>query len=141
MIKPAIGRGWLIPLFFLIVVPLDVTLSSSSMLSAQKGEAILPGATLVAGPKGTVSAMPKFYGLNPCETKKFNAVVKDANGNTVKNLKVQWRSTNPAVATVDNKGLVVAISPGATFIKPIVSKADSQAASVFVRDKGVKREC
>lgn len=141
MKKPAIGRGWLIPLFFLIVLPLDVTLSSSSMLSAQKGEAILPGVILVAGTKVTVSAMPKFYGLNPCETKKFSAAVKDANGNTVKNVKVRWRSTDPTVATVDNEGLVMAISPGATFIKPIVPKAESQAASVFVRDKGVKREC
>ena len=141
MKKTAIGRGWLIPLFFLMVLPLDVTLSFSSMLSVQKREAILPGATLVAGSKGTVSAMPKFYGLNPCETKKFSAAVKDANGDTVKNPKVRWQSTDPTVATVDSEGLVMAISPGATFIKPIVSKAISQAASVFVRDKGVKRDC
>ena len=111
------------------------------MLSAQKGEAILPGATLVAGPPATVSASPEFYGLNLCETKKFRAAVKDANGDAVRNVQVRWRSTDPTVATVDKSGVVRAISPGATFIKPIVPKAKSQAASVFVRDKGVKREC
>ena len=141
MKKRVIRRGGLISLFVFMIIPLNVTLSSSSMVTVPQGEPILPGLTLVAESRGTVKASPKFYGLNPCETKKFRAAVKDANGNSVKNPKVRWQSTDPTVATVDSEGLVLAVSPGATFIKPIVSKADSTAASVFVRDKGVKRDC
>jgi hypothetical protein len=103
-----------------------------------------PGIVLVAdaaSPTVTISVSPKFYALNPCEKRQFTATVMDADGQEIKDAKVTWQSTTPEIAKIDEKGLAVAIKPGATSIKPIFSNGKGEPASLFVRDKGVARDC
>jgi hypothetical protein len=103
-----------------------------------------PGIILVADTSSrtaTISVTPKFYALNPCEKRQFTATVMDADGQEVKDAKVTWQSTNPEIAKIDEKGIAVAIKPGTTAIKPIFSNGKGEPASLFVRDKGVARNC
>jgi hypothetical protein len=62
------------------------------------------------------------YGL-PGDTFSLTAVCKDAAG-AVLSRPVQWATTNPAVATVDNSGLVHLIYPGQVTIVARVQRAD-----------------
>lgn len=89
----------------------------------------------------TVTVSPKFYALNPCEKRQFTATVFDKNGQEIKDAKISWESSNPKVATIDSKGVATAIKPGTAIIRPKYGKFKTEPASLFVRDKGVSREC
>jgi hypothetical protein len=82
-----------------------------------------------------IEASPRVYALNPCETKQFNAVV---NG---KEAEVSWESSDPKVATIDEEGVVMGVSPGYAFIRAIKGNKKSNSISLFVRDKNITREC
>jgi hypothetical protein len=103
-----------------------------------------PGIISVADAAGstvTIAVNPKFYALNPCEKRQFSATVTDADGQEIKDAKVIWQSTSPEIAKIDEKGVAVALKPGSTTIKPIVSNGKGDPASLFVRDKGVAPNC
>ncbi|HET6465750.1 MAG TPA: Ig-like domain-containing protein [Nitrospiria bacterium] len=89
----------------------------------------------------TVTVNPKFYALDPCEKRQFPGTVVGTNGQEIKDAKIFWESSNPDVARVDQQGVVVAIRPGATMIKPSFGNIKAEPASLFVRDKGVPLEC
>jgi len=123
---------WSLPISFPSVDPLVLIGKSST------------GNILVAdssNSSATVTVNPKFYALNPCEKRQFTATVVGTNGQEIKNAKISWESSNPKVAKVDQRGVVVAIKPGTTMIIPIFGKIKAKPASLFVRDKGVSREC
>lgn len=93
------------------------------------------------GPVTAINASPKVYSLNVCEKRQFSASASDAEGMGVKDAKIVWKSTNPEVATVDNEGVVMGVSPGYTFLWAISGKVKSNPISLFIRDKGVDRGC
>lgn len=66
---------------------------------------------------GTVSGLPG-------STLQLTAVCKDQNGQVLTGKTVSWASLNPAVATVDNSGLVLLVYPGQTAIVARVDRAD-----------------
>jgi len=123
---------WSLPISFPSVVPSVLTGKSST-------EIILAADT--SNSSTTVTVNPKFYALNPCEKRQFTATVVDTNGQEVKDAKISWESSHPEVAKVDQRGVVVAIKPGTTMIQPIFGSIKAEPASLFVRDKGVSREC
>ena len=86
-----------------------------------------------------IKISPKAHSLNPCETKKFIARVKNKSGKNIKGARVKWESVNPKIAKVDKNGLVEGVNPGFTFIRAVNGSIRSNVASVFVRDKGVRR--
>jgi hypothetical protein len=51
--------------------------------------------------------------------KQFAASAADSNGNTIPGTTFTWTSTSPGVATVDNTGLVTAVSDGSTAIQAV----------------------
>lgn len=130
---------WVLAL--LIVGLWSLPISFSSALPFIKSKGSISNTRLVSNPGESVTVNPKFYALNPCEKRQFTATVKDANGEEVKDAKVTWQSTNPAVAKIDEQGIAVAVSPGSTLIKPIMGNVKGEPASLFVRDKGVHRDC
>jgi len=66
-------------------------------------------------------------------TRQFTAVAKDANGNPV-TVTLIWRSTNPAVATVDSAtGIVTALTNGSTIIRADAGGVIGQAQLAVVQ--------
>ena len=76
-----------------------------------------------SAPRAPLSVSPAAIQLTVGETARI--VASDARA------ALAWRSTAPSVATVDMRGLVTAITPGAAFVWAIRG-ADSVAASVQV---------
>lgn len=107
--------------------------------------------TLVLAPKAfsadsidlveTIVVQPSFYSINPCETHKFNAEIRDAKGQPVEDVDLYWASTNPEVALITPEGIAIALQPGYTEIIPVIGRIKGEPASLFVRDQGVPREC
>ncbi|HUL36163.1 MAG TPA: Ig-like domain-containing protein [Thermodesulfobacteriota bacterium] len=133
-----------ITLALLMTIPWSLPISFPSVIpQVLKGEPS-HGVIFVADSSNsstTITVNPKFYALNPCEKRQFTATVVGTNGQEIKNAKISWKSSNPEVAKVDQQGVAVAIKPGATMIQPIFGNIKAEPASLFVRDKGVPKDC
>ena len=90
---------------------------------------------------GSIEIYPKAYSLNPCETRKYSVTVKDTAGEEIKDISIKWQSTNAEAARVNDQGVATGLSAGYTFIRAIAGGVKSNAASLFIRDKGVPRRC
>jgi hypothetical protein len=122
-------------------LPISIPFSGVSSIENEPGGPGNISLAVAAGTTVTIAINPKFYALNPCEKRQFSATVTDADGQEIKDAKVTWQSSSPEVAKIDEKGVAVALKPGATMIKPIVSNGKGDPASLFVRDKGVAPNC
>ena len=90
-------------------------------------------ATVVVMPPGVASVRvsPSIAGIAVGGTVHLQAEPLDANGNTLQGRTVTWSSSNNAVATVDNTGLVTGVSPGADTITA-TSEGQSGTAGIAV---------
>ena len=145
-IKMKTNRRSSVILAILMAIPwsLPISFVSSSGVPSIQSNQFSPGIIVVADASSrnvTIAVSPLFYALNPCEKRQFTATVMNENGQEIKEAKVTWQSTSPEIATIDEKGIVVAIKPGSTFIKPIFKKSNGEPASIFVWDKGAAPSC
>ncbi|NGQ95600.1 hypothetical protein G3578_10585 [Brevibacillus sp. SYP-B805] len=62
----------------------------------------------------------------------LQAILYDKNGNIITDKPVQWKSSNPKVAVVDEHGLVTAVSKGTAKIYATVDKVKSKEITVKV---------
>ncbi len=64
------------------------------------------------GPVTDVRVNPREVTIAPGATQQFEAYAYDRTGNIQAGASLTWKSSNPAVATVDANGLVTAVAPG-----------------------------
>ncbi len=76
----------------------------------------------------TIQITPPSLTLQPGQTSRFTAVVKDQNGNIMTGQVVTWSSSNSAVVTVDSTGLVTAVVNGSGSIIAIVGSVQGTAS-------------
>lgn len=76
--------------------------------------AVLQGRTLTA-----FGLTPKTFSVAPGQTQQLRVQATFSDGSSVDGTSqaVQWRSTNPAVATVNSAGLVTGVAPGTAAIE------------------------
>jgi hypothetical protein len=83
-------------------------------------------------PVATVALTPVDDTLRVGETTQLTATTKDADGNTLSGRVVTWASSNTAVATVSNTGLVTGVTDGpATITATSETKTATTAIRVF----------
>ena len=100
---------------------------------------LLPGLFSACGDPGTEPPVPTTLTISPdsltfvalAATADLTATVHDQHGKVMTEVVVSWRSSGPAVATVDQTGLVTAVDNGtATIHATLGSLADSVPAQV-----------
>ncbi len=67
-------------------------------------------------PVAAVEVSPPDASLTVSETRLFVATLRAADGSILTDREIEWSSTSPGVADVDETGLVTALSPGTTSI-------------------------
>ncbi|MEO8561885.1 MAG: Ig-like domain-containing protein [bacterium] len=87
--------------------------------------------TVTLVPVGSVSVSPSTLSLTPAQTGTFTATVTDANGSVVTNRPVAWSTSDAAIATVSQTGVVTAVGPGSATITA-ASGGKSGTAAVTV---------
>ncbi|HEU4628146.1 MAG TPA: Ig-like domain-containing protein [Gemmatimonadaceae bacterium] len=80
-------------------------------------------------PVASVALVPSSASVHVGRTVQLAAVTKDANGNVLTGRQIVWSSTNTAIATVSQSGLVTAVSKGSVTITAI-SEGQVGTASV-----------
>jgi len=68
--------------------------------------------TVIPVPVGSVEVDPPAPSLTVGQTVQLDAIVRDPAGNTLSGRAVSWQSSDPAVATVSESGLVTAVAQG-----------------------------
>ena len=80
----------------------------------------------------SVAVAPTSLSLGIGDTGQFSATAKDSNGNAILGVSLVWRSSNPAVASIDNSGKVTGVATGTTQITAATSTITSSAVPVTV---------
>jgi len=123
---------------------LPISFFSLSIFPHLGGDKTSPSQIIVLGPpqNGTSSTtQPTVYTLLPCEKRQFTAKVIDASGREIIGAKTTWKSNDPEIVRIDDRGLATGVTPGATVIKPIFGTVKSEPVSLIVRHTGRPDPC
>lgn len=105
----------------------------TSSITAQSEGTTSNTATLTVNPApvATVAVSPATQTITDGQSATFTATLQDANGNTLTDRTVTWKSSNNMVATIDNTGTATSTGPGTTNITA-TSEGKSGTASLQV---------
>ena len=114
-------------------VATGVSAGTTQITATSANNIVSSAASLVVLPQiSSVAVTPISATLHVGNTQQFTAVAKDAQGNSVSNAIFTWAISYSGVATIDNNGLVTAVSPGTVTVSASVSNVTSPFATLTV---------
>jgi uncharacterized protein YjdB len=108
-----------------------VASGSARIAAALDGKADTVSIAIVAVPVGSVSVQPTSASLIVAQGTTLTATVKDANGAVVTDRQVAWTTSNAAVASVTQGGVVKALAAGTATISA-TSEGSTGSATITV---------
>src|SRR5205807_1505175 len=93
-----------------------VTPGSATITATSEGKSGTSSVTVTNVPVASVDVTPPSASVQAGQTVQLTATPRDAGGNPLSGRTVTWSSSNTAVATVSNGGLVSGITPGSATI-------------------------
>ncbi len=99
----------------------------SAAVTATSGEASGSAQVTVAQEAISLVVSPASATLEPGDTVRLSAEVRDHNGQVISGAAVTWASSDPAVAAVDATGLVTALAEGSTTVTATSAEASGSA--------------
>ena len=93
-------------------VVIGVAVGGASISVSANGKSASTEVTVTPEAAATVTVTPSTLLLRKTNTRQLTAVARNAQNNEVKGRTFRWTTSNPAVATVDQTGLVTAIGVG-----------------------------
>ena len=98
------------------------------------------GGTVYGGGGGGGNGIATYIFISPTSAsvtvsgmQTFTAVTKDSNGNVLSGVPLVWASSNPAVATVDSKGVATGVAVGTT---QITASATYDSSGLYTTGSG-----
>src|SRR5205809_312436 len=89
---------------------------STTITATSEGQSGTSAITVVHVPVASVAVTPASASVSTGQTVQLTATPKDASGNALAGRTVSWASSNTAVETVTNSGLVSGVTAGAATI-------------------------
>jgi uncharacterized protein YjdB len=93
-------------------VVIGVAVGGATISASANGKSASTEVTVTPEAAATVTITPSTLLLRKTNTRQLTAVARNAQNNEVKGRTFRWTTSNPAVATVDQTGLVTAIGAG-----------------------------
>jgi len=112
-----------------------VASGNATITATSEGQTGLTTVAVTDIPVATVTVAPTQSDLLAAQTQQLTATALDAAGNTLVGRLVTWSSSAPAVATVDQVGLVTAVTGGSATITA-TSEGHNGTATISVTDGG-----
>src|SRR5207302_921011 len=113
-----------------------VTPGTATITAASEGKSGTSTITVTPVPVASVEVTPATASVQAGQTVQLTATPKDANGAPLSGRTVTWSSSNTAVATVSNSGLVSGVTPGTATITA-TSEGKSGTSAITVTSSGV----
>src|SRR5207253_1403744 len=108
-----------------------VTPGSATITATSEGKSGTSSVTVTNVPVATVEVTPPSASVQAGQTVQLTGTPRDAGGNPLSGRTVTWSSSNTAVATVSNSGLVSGVTPGsATITATSEGKSGTSAITV-----------
>src|SRR6059036_3980081 len=108
-----------------------VTPGSATITATSEGKSGTSSISVTNVPVATVEVTPPSASVQAGQTVQLTGTPRDAGGNPLSGRTVTWSSSNTAVATVSNSGLVSGVTPGSATITA-TSEGKSGTSSVTV---------
>src|SRR5438094_582144 len=108
-----------------------VTPGSATITATSEGKSGTSSVTVTNVPVATVEVTPPSASVPAGQTVQLTATPKDVGGTPLSGRTVTWASSNKAVATVSNSGLVSGVTPGSATITA-TSEGKNGTSSVTV---------
>lgn len=99
-----------------------------ALAACQGHDTVSPG----PGPLATITLTTSVVIVAPAETLAVTATPRDAAGTVLTGLAVSWKSSSPAVATIDANGVMTAIADGTTTLTATIG-GKSASVAITVR--------
>ena len=93
-------------------VVIGVAVGGATISASANGKSASTEVTVIPEAAATVTVTPSTLLLRKTNTRQLTAVARNAQNNEVKGRTFRWTTSNPAVATVDQTGLVTAVGAG-----------------------------
>src|SRR5437879_96521 len=111
------------------------TPGTATITATSEGKSGTSSITVTNVPVATVEVTPASASVQAGQTVQLTATPKDAGGNPLSGRTVTWSSSNTAVATVSNSGLVSGATPGSITISA-TSEGKSGTAAITLTSSG-----
>jgi len=117
---------------------------STQVAASANGVSGIASVTVMPVPVASVTVAPARVDLTPGARSTLSAIPYDAAGKALAGRALVWASSNPAVATIDEAGVVAAVAPGSATItatsegvsgSALVSVAIPTVASVAIQPR------
>ena len=109
--------------------------NGATLITATSGTATASATVTVMQTAGRITVLPAAVTLMAVgETAQLTASVSDNNDVPITDVEVEWSSDDPAVATVDDEGLVTAAANGTTLITASAGSATATATVTVMQD-------
>jgi len=112
-----------------------VTPGTATITATSEGKSGTSSVTVTNVPVATVDVTPPSASVQAGQTVQLTGTPRDAGGNPLSGRTVTWSSSNTAVATVSNSGLVSGVTPGSITISA-TSEGKSGTAAITVTSSG-----
>src|SRR5207245_6875387 len=112
-----------------------VTPGTATITAASEGKSGTSTITVTPVPVASVEVTPATASVQAGQTVQLTATPRDAGGTPLSGRTVTWSSSNTAVATVSNGGLVSGVTPGSVTIRA-TSEGKSGTAAITVTSAG-----
>ena len=90
--------------------------------------------TVVTPPVAKIDIAPMPLGLAVGTSTIISATARNSNGDPRSDTPIQWKSSTPAIATVDASGMVTAIAPGTARLQATAGPASAETSVRVVAD-------
>src|SRR5207248_2333454 len=114
------------------------TPGTATITAASEGKSGTSTITVTPVPVASVEVTPATASVQAGQTVQLTATPRDAGGTPLSGRTVTWSSSNTAVATVSNGGLVSGVTPGSATITA-TSEGKSGTSTITVTPRSEER--
>ena len=111
--------------------------NGTAQITATSGNATADATITVMQTAGSITVLPAAVTLMAIgETAQLTATVSDSRGELIADAGVEWSTSDPAVASVDEEGLVTAVKNGSAQITATAGNASASATVTVIQAAG-----
>jgi uncharacterized protein YjdB len=107
---------------------IGVAVGVTTVQASANGKSASAQVTVRPEAVASVQVTPSAFTLRKTQVRQFTAVARNSSGVVVEGRTFQWSSSNASVASVDQNGLVTALTPGSVVIAASSDQASGTAA-------------